>query len=141
KEFGDRVATAANLGDRFRKFPLPQENGRLGARVHHQHVGTKLLERPGKVVPFGVGIDKVEELEIPLGVADNAVEIVDLKQTQITMIILYAFLLKLGTLFRSELVVLTARLGARGAKLMKGQERFATVRPRPVGATGQFHLQ
>ena len=79
KEFADRVAPAANLGDRFRKFPLPEENGSLGARIHHQYVGTKLLERPGKLVALRVGIDKIEKIEITLGVADDAVEIVDLK--------------------------------------------------------------
>ena len=29
----------------------------------------------------------------------------------------------------------------RGTKLMIGQERFTAVRPYPIGATGQFHLQ
>src|ERR1700736_753667 len=57
------------------------------------------------------------------------------------MVILNAFLLKFGALLWSELVVFLARIGARGTKLMIGQERFTTVRPRPVRATGQFHLQ
>jgi len=43
-----------------------------------------------------VGIDKVEELEITLCVVDDAVEIVDLKQAQVAVIILNAFLLKLA---------------------------------------------
>src|ERR1700737_3865711 len=132
KEFGNRVASAADLDDRFWKFSLPEENGSLGARVHHQHVWTKLLERPGKLVALSVRIDKIEEIEITLGVADDAVEIVDLKQTQIAMVILDAFLLKLGALLGSELVVFLARIGARGTKLMICQERFTTVRARPV---------
>jgi len=53
---------------------------------------------PGKLVPLGVGIDEVEELEITLRVADDAVEIVDLKQAQVAVIILNAFLLKFGAL-------------------------------------------
>src|SRR6267143_815634 len=141
KELGNRVAPAPDLGDRFRKFSLPEENGSLGPGVHHQDVGTKLLERPGKLVALSVSIDKIEELEIALGVADDAVEIVDLKQTQIAVIILDALLLKLGALFRSELVILAAGLRAGSAKLMISKERFATVRASAVGPAGQFHLE
>jgi hypothetical protein len=141
KEFDDRITPAPNLNDRFRKSPLREKNGSFGAGVHHQDVGTKLLERPGKLVALSVGIDKIEELEITLGVADDAVEIVDLKQTQIAMIILDALLLELGALFGSELAIFVARSGTGSAKLMISEERFTAVRPHPVGPAGQFHLQ
>jgi len=88
-----------------------------------------------------VRIDKVEQLEITLGIADNAVEIVDLKQTQIAMVILDTFLLKLGALFGREIVGFVLRFGARGPELMISQERFTTVRPHSVGPAGQFHLE
>src|SRR5437667_24071 len=141
KEFGDQVAPALNLSDRIRKSSLSEKNGGLGAGVHHQHVGTKLLEGPGKLVPLGVGIDEVEELEITLRVADDAVEIVDLKQTQVAVIILNAFLLKFGALFRRQLAGFAARFRAGGAKLMIGQKRFATMRAQAIGPAGQLHLQ
>ena len=141
KEFGDQVAPALNLSDRIRKFSQSEENGSLGPGVHHQHVGTKLLEGPGKLVPLGVGIDKVEELEITLGVVDDAVEIVDLKQAQVAVIILNAFLLKFGALFGRQLVGFAARFRAGGTKLMIGQKRFATVRAHAIGPAGQLHLQ
>ena len=141
KELGNGVAPAPDFGDRFRKFSLPEKNGSLRTRVHHQDVGTKLLERPGKFIALGVSIDKVEELEVTLSVADNAVEIVDLKKTEITMVILDAFLLKLGALFGSELIILATRGGTGGAKLMISEKRFATVRTIAVRPAGQFHLQ
>ena len=141
KEFGDRITPAPNLNDRFRKSPLREENGSFGAGVHHQNVGTKLLEGPGKLVALSVGIDKIEELEITLGIADDAVKIVDLKQTEITMIILDALLLKLGALFGSKLVIFVPRSGTGSAKLMISEERFTAVRPHAVGTAGQFHLQ
>ncbi len=45
------------------------------------------------------------------------------------MIILDAFLLKLGALFGGELVSFAAAFGARGTTLMISEERFAIVRP------------
>src|SRR5438270_13879429 len=86
-------------------------------------------------------VDKIKKIEITLGVAYHSVEIVDLKQAQIAVIILDAFLLELGALFGRELVILIPRFGARGAKLMISEERFATMRPQTVGTSGQFHLQ
>src|SRR5947199_1607932 len=130
-----------HVRDRFWKFSLPQENGSLGPRVHHQDVGPKLLERPGKFVALGVSIDKIEELEIALGVADDAVEIVNLKKAEIAEVILDAFLLELGALFGSEGVILVPGLRTGGPKLMLSEKRFATVRAHAVRPAGQFHLQ
>ncbi len=65
-----------------RKFALAQKDGRLGARVHHQHVGSKLLEAPGQFFALGVVGDEIEKIEIALRVANDAGEIVDLKQAQ-----------------------------------------------------------
>jgi len=81
-----------------------------------------LLERPGKLVPLSVGINEIEKIEITLRVADHAVEIVDLKKTEITMIILDTFLLELGALLGRKLVMLAARFRAGGAKLMISEE-------------------
>src|SRR4029077_6941337 len=89
-----------------------------------------------------MGVDKIEEIEIALSVAHHAVEIVDLKQTQIAMIILNAFLLELGALFGRELVsFFAATFGARSLKLMISEERFATVGAHSIGATMEFHLE
>ena len=61
---------------------------------------SKLLERPGKFVALSVSVDKIEELEVALGVADDAVEIINLKKAEIAVVILDPFLLKLGALLR-----------------------------------------
>ncbi len=100
-----------------------------------------MLERPGKFVALGVSVHKIEELEIALGVADDAVEIVNLKKAEIAVVILDAFLLELGALFGSERVTLVPGLRACGPKLMISEKRFATVRVQAVGPAGQFHLQ
>ena len=52
-----------------------------------------------------------KKVEIALRIAHHAFEIVDLKQTQVTMIILDAFLLKFRALLRRKLVSLALTLG------------------------------
>src|SRR5438105_10147861 len=141
EKLGNGIAPALDFNDRFWKFTLPEKNRRLGSRVHHQHVRPKLLEGPGELVSLGVSIDKIEELQVALSIADDAVEIVNLKQTQIAVVILNPFLLELGALFRGERVILTAGLRARGAELMIREKGFATVRPHTVGPAAQFHLK
>jgi hypothetical protein len=100
-----------------------------------------LLERPGKLIALGVGIHKIEEVEVSLSITHDAMEIVDLKQAQITVIILDALLLKLGALFGSKLISFTAGYGTRRFELMVSEERLATVRPHSVGPAGEFHLK
>jgi hypothetical protein len=84
---------------------------------------------------------KSEKIEVPLGVAHDPGKLVDLKQAQITMIILDAFLLKLGALFRRQLVTFTPPNRVGSAQLMVSQERFATVRAHSIRPSAHFHLQ
>src|SRR5439155_505324 len=90
-------------------------NGCLGSRIHHEHVRPELLQGPGKVLAICVLGDERKKIEIALRVAHHAFEIVDLKEAQITMIILDAFLLKVRALLRCELVGLAFVLAAVGA--------------------------
>src|SRR6266571_1554304 len=130
-----------NPGDGLGEFSLPKKNGCLGARIHHEHVRPELLQAPGKLLAVGVLGDKSKKVQIPLRVAHDAFEIVDLKQAQVTMIILDAFLLKFRALLRRELVSLALLLDARGPLLMIFQKRFAIVRAPAIGSPGQFHSQ
>src|SRR5262249_3360657 len=141
EKVGDGVAPTPDFSDRLLKFSVLQENRSLGPGVHHQHIGTELLQRPGKLVAFGMSIDEIEEIEIALRVADDAREIVDLKQAEVAVVVLNTFLLKLGALFRFELVSLAAGPCARGAELMISEQRFATVGPHAVRPAGYLHLQ
>ena len=93
KKIRDRVAATLNFGDRFSKFVLAKKDRGLSARVHHEDVRPELLEVPRKLFVIRVLGDKSEKIEIALSVTHDACEIVDLKQTQITMIILDPFLL------------------------------------------------
>ena len=85
--------------------------------------------------------NKTKEIEVPLRVAHDAGELVNLKQTQVTMIVLDAFLLQLGALLRGEPIVFAALFRAQRALLVIGEKRLATVRTQPVRATGHLHLQ
>ena len=85
--------------------------------------------------------DKGEKVQITLCIAHNTVEIVNLKQAQITMIILDTFLLKLSALFGGELIGFAFRRGTCCPPLMIFQKRLAIVRPPTIRPPGQFHLQ
>jgi hypothetical protein len=84
---------------------------------------------------------ELEEVEVPLGIADHAEEIVDLKKAEVTMVILDAFLLEVVALLGGKLVGIAAHLGALGLALMINQERLAVVRPLAIGTAGDFHLE
>src|SRR5438876_11728377 len=107
KKIRNSVTSALDFGHGFAKFPLTEKNGRLGARIHHEHVRPELLQAPRKILAISVFVDESEQVEIPLRIAHHAFEIVDLKQTQVAMIILDAFLLQFRTLLRGKLVSLT----------------------------------
>ena len=86
-------------------------------------------------------IDKGKKIEIPLRIADHSLEVVDLKQAQITVIILHAFLLQFAALLRREIVFIASLFGASGAALVISQKRLAIVRPLPVGTAFHLHLE
>ena len=85
--------------------------------------------------------DESEKIEIPLRVAHHAAEIINLKQAQIAVIILNAFLLELGALFGRQLVAFAFFLRAGRAPLMIFEERVAVVRALSIGPAGHFHLE
>ena len=122
-------------------LPCAKKNRRLGSRVHHEHIRPELLEAPGKFLAIRVLGNKGEKIEIALRVADHAVEIVDLKEAQVAMIILNAFLLKLCALLGRKLVGFAFLSGARRPFLMIFQKRLAIVRTLAIRPAGHFHLQ
>src|SRR5436853_354039 len=88
------------------------------------------LQQFNRVAQLG---DEGKQVEVPLGIADDAGEIVDLKQAEVTMVILDAFLLEIVALLGGKLVGLTARLGSLGPALMINQERLAVVGALAIG--------
>ena len=118
EEFLNRVAPVFDLFHGVGKFSFTEKNGSLGARVHHDDVGAELLEGPDHFVAIGVAGDKIEQVEVALRVANDALEIVDLKKTEVAVVILDAFLLQLGALLRREMVGLAAFFGTLRATLM-----------------------
>ena len=141
QEIYNSFATALNLGYGLGEFSLPEKNGCLGARIHHEHVRPELLQAPGKLLAIGVPGNESKKIEIALRVAHHAFEIIDLKQAQVAMIILDAFLLELRALLRCKLVSLAFLLDASGPLLMIFQKRFAIVRTPAIRSPVQFHLQ
>ena len=99
------------------------------------------METPDHVLPLAVFIDEGEEVEVALGVANDAFEFVDLKQAEIAVVILNPFLLQLAALLGRELVFFASFRRANGAALMIDQVRLAVVRALPVGPAFHFHLE
>ena len=84
--------------------------------------------------------DKGEKVEITLRIAHYAVKIIDLKQAQITMIILDTFLLEFCALFGRELVGLAFPHSTGRPSLMIFQKRLTIVRTPAIRPPGDFHL-
>ncbi len=81
-----------------------------------------------------------EQVEITLRIAHYTVKIIDLKQAQITMIILDTFLLEFCALFGRELVGFSFRRSTGGPSLMIFQKRLTIVRTPAIRPPGYFHL-
>ena len=122
-------------------FPSARRIEALRARVHHQDVGTKLLEAPDQFLALAVFVDEIEQVEIALRVANHALEFVDLKKTQIAVVILNAFLLQFAALLGGELIIFAALSGTRGAALMIDEKGLAVVRTLAIGPAFHLHLQ
>ena len=86
-------------------------------------------------------IDKAEEIEIALGIADDTGVVAELKQTDVAVIILNALLLQLRASLRRELLVIAGSFRKLGAILMIAKQRFATVGAQAVGPARHLHLQ
>src|SRR5262249_8254659 len=111
----NRFATALNFCDGLGKFSLSKKDGGLGARIHHEHVRPELLQSPRKILAVRVLVNESKKIEIPLRIAHHSFEIVNLKEAQIPMIILDAFLLQLRALLGGKLVSLPFLFGPGGA--------------------------
>src|SRR5205085_1227023 len=125
-----------DLVDRFRKFALRQKDRRFRPGIHHYHVGTKLLHAPGQFFALGVGRDKIEQIQIALSIANYTGVIINLKQAQVSVIILNAFLLKFGNLFGIQFVGVALSHGMGSLELVIGEERFAIVGANAVRTAG-----
>jgi hypothetical protein len=99
------------------------------------------LETPDHFLAVGMLGHERKQVEVPLGVADDTGEVVDLKQAQVTVIILDAFLLEIVALLGGKLVTFAARLGSLSAALVIHQEGLAIVRPLAIRTPGDFHLE
>ena len=93
KEFNDGVATLLDFAHTISKLALIQKDRRLGPCIHHQDVGSELLKIPDDLFPLAVFVDKSEEIEVSLSVADYSSEFVELKQANVAVVILNALLL------------------------------------------------
>jgi integrase/recombinase XerD len=100
-----------------------------------------LLEAPDQLVPVDMFGDEGKEIEVALRVANHARKIVDLKETEIAVIILNAFLLEFVALLGVKLVALPAPFRALGAALMISEQRLAVMWPLSIRPAGHFHLE
>src|SRR4051794_29654107 len=86
-------------------------------------------------------IDKAEEVEIALSIADDTGVVVKLKQADIAVIILNSLLLQLRAVLRAELIIIARGFRQLGAILVIAKQRVATVRAQAVGTPSHLHLQ
>src|SRR5436190_17519459 len=70
-----------------------------GARPDHQDLRAELLEGPGELFAFGILLDKIKELKISVGVADDRVEVFQLQQADETVVILEGLELEARAIF------------------------------------------
>src|SRR5581483_2315947 len=68
--------------------------GGMRARVDHQKLRTKLLQRPGKLLVLGVFLHEVEDGEVALGVADDGGVVLQLQLAIVPVVILKSLKLK-----------------------------------------------
>src|SRR5205823_7972721 len=120
---------------------LSKKNGGFGTRIHHEHIRPELLQAPRKILAISVLVNESKKIEIPLSIAHHAFEIIDLKQTQIAVVILDTLLLQFRTLFRRQFVSVAFVVSAACALLMIFQERLAIVGTPAIGTAYHFHLQ
>src|SRR5207237_9912900 len=67
----DGVASSLNFAHGVGKFSFMEQERSFRPCVHHQHVGAKLLKIPNDFLTLRMFIDKAEDLEFSLGIADN----------------------------------------------------------------------
>src|SRR5207253_7141247 len=137
----DGVAALLNLAHGVSKFSFMEQERSFRTRIHHQHVGPELLKIPNDFLALRMFIDKAEEIEIALGIADDTSVVTQLKQTDIAVIILNALLLQLRAFLGAELIIIAGSFRQLSAILVITKQRVATVGAQAVGATGHLHLQ
>src|SRR6185437_16362738 len=91
----DLVQTVANGLDGLLVFVVAQRLHAPGPYAHHQQLRTELLEGPREFVRLGVFVDKREHGQVALGVTDDSGVILQLKQTDVAVVILNGLLLQL----------------------------------------------
>src|SRR5205807_2076210 len=85
-ELYDGVAPSLNFAHGVSKFSFMEQERSFRPCVHHQHVGPKLLKIPNDFLALRMFIDKAEEIEVALGIADDTGVVAQLKQTDIAVI-------------------------------------------------------
>src|SRR5262245_9762833 len=91
--------------DQLNRFAVPlalQGERALGADVHHQQLGFELLKSAVEIFGLGVLFDKVDERQVAFCVPNNSLKVVELKQTNVAVVILDGLLLKLRAILRFE---------------------------------------
>src|SRR5205085_11230128 len=84
----DSVAAPLNLAHGVRKFSFMEQKRSFRPCVHHPHVGAELLKIPNDFLALRMFIDKAEEIQIALRIADDNSVVTQLKQTDIVDVIL-----------------------------------------------------
>ncbi len=101
-ELADFFEAFFNQADNFVVVVRLESHGAAGADAHHEELGAELLEGPGEFLGAGVFLDEVKDAEIAVGVLDDGVEFLELKKTNVAVMVLDGLLLELGAVLGGE---------------------------------------
>ena len=94
---------------------------------------------------FREAFDEIKNADVPLGIAQDRIELLKLKKADVTMMILNGFLLELGAFLgvQAKTVVVVVVFGAELLDLMLEmfQERFVAIGLLAVGSSAGVHLE
>src|SRR5205814_4466348 len=118
--FANFFDASFDLFNRAAKILLAQPQGGLGPGLHHQDLRTKLLQGPNEFIRLGMCLDEIEYGQIAVGVADDALVVLELQEADVAMVVLESFELYFGDFFarKGEIVVASVMFGFVLAELI-----------------------
>jgi len=144
-EFLDFFDAVFNFINRSGKVVLPEAQSRFRAGLHHEDLWTKLLERPDQFIDVGISFDKIEDVQIAFGIADDTLVVLELQQANVAVMILERFELYLGYLLGSKrkpafVVIMRSFVLIEPTDVMF-EERSGAERTLSIGTPLSIHLQ
>ena len=144
-ELADFLEAFFDEPDDFVVIVALESGGAAGADAHHEELGAKLLEGPGKLLGAGVFLDEVKHTEIAVGILDDSVEFLELKKANVAMMVLNGLLLEFGAVLggEAEITIVVVVFAAEFLEELRVifEKGFPSVRVLAVRAALGVHLE